>query len=329
MAKRSRRALRSEPPADRAGSAANRVPTTPAGSRTTRRAHPRRAPEPSAFDRYRAPLIGALTVVGVLVIGYFFLFGQGSANAAYDCLTELTPAPAETLTPTPSLLPTSTATGSPSAAASAAASASATPSTSAAPSVGPSATPGASASEQPSPSASPSPSAEPTPRLGFTTAILGRTHVAEGSTITYGFCPPDSGNHYNQPPLGPVPAKVYGPQAELPPGEWVHNLEHGYVVLLYACPSGTPGTGDCISADEYALLQTFFDQAPDSGISACPNKIVVARFDTMKTKFAELAWGRAFLFDQFDLDTANTFVQQWMDHAAVPERFTCDGMSPQ
>jgi hypothetical protein len=298
VAKRSRRAVRSQPPGNRtdqtADQTADRLPTAAPGTRSARRAHPRRAPEPSAFDRYRAPLIGGVAIIGLLVIGYFFFFGQGTANAAYNCLTQLTPAPAETLPASPAATPAPTQ-----------------------------------ASSSSSPAASASPSAEPTPRLGFTTAILGRTHVAEGSTITYGFCPPDSGNHYNDPPLGPVPAKVYGPASELPPGEWVHNLEHGYVVLLYRCPSGTPGTGDCISADEYAQLQSFWGQAPDSGVAACPNKVVVARFDSMTTRFAELAWGRALLFDNFSLDTANTFVQQWMDHDAVPERFTCDGMSPQ
>ena len=127
--------------------------------------------------------------------------------------------------------------------------------------------------------------------------------------------------------MGPVPAGVYGPQSQLPPGEWVHNLEHGYVVVAYRCPSGTPGTGDCISADEYAQLQAFHNQAPDSGIAACPNKTVVVRFDAMTTKFAELAWGRAYLNNQFDLNTAETFVQQWMNGSAAPENTLCDNMS--
>jgi hypothetical protein len=314
VAKRSRRAVRPGTTTRSPSSGAAPVPTDPASSRTSRRARPRGVAEPTTFERFRTPIVAGVAAIGLLVIGYFFFFAQGSASAAYNCLTELTPAPAETLTPAPSFVATPSPAASPTMAASAS------------PSAAPSATEQASPSPAASPTALPSPTPLPTPRLGFATAILGRDHVATGSTITYGFCPPDSGNHYNEPPLGPVPAKVYGPEKELPPGEWVHNLEHGYIVLLYRCPSGTPGSGDCISADEYSQLQAFFNQAPDSGVPACPNKVVVARFDSMDTSFAELAWGRAFLFDQFDLDTANTFLQQWMDHPAVPERYLCDGM---
>ena len=47
----------------------------------------------------------------------------------------------------------------------------------------------------------------PTLRLGFPTKDLGRTHVANGSTITYEFCPPTSGNHYAQ--IGQAPRLVF------------------------------------------------------------------------------------------------------------------------
>ena len=66
-------------------------------------------------------------------------------------------------------------------------------------------------------------------------------------------------------------------------------------------------------------MQAFFDQAPDSGNASCPTKVVVARFDQMETPFALLAWGRALLLDEFDIDTALTFAEQWTDHDAVPE----------
>ena len=61
-------------------------------------------------------------------------------------------------------------------------------------------------------------------------------------------------------------------------------------------------------------MQAFYDQAPDSGTAACPTKVVVARFDQMEKPFALLAWGRALLLDEFDLDTALTFAQQWTNH---------------
>jgi hypothetical protein len=72
-------------------------------------------------------------------------------------------------------------------------------------------------------------------------------------------------------------------------------------------------------------MQAFFYQAPTSINPSCPNKVVVARFDSMDTRFALLAWGRAYLANEFDLDTALLFAQQWQDHEAVPERGLCAG----
>jgi hypothetical protein len=81
------------------------------------------------------------------------------------------------------------------------------------------------------------------------------------------------------------------------------------------------GQGDCITQDEFNQLQQWFDQTPAQ--PTCAKQAIVARFDDMDTRFALLAWGRAYLINDFDLDTALTFAQQWMDHEAVPEAPTC------
>jgi hypothetical protein len=137
---------------------------------------------------------------------------------------------------------------------------------------------------------------------GFVTPQQGRTHVPVGTTINYGFCPPTSGNHYFSPPRGPIPPAVYGPSTEQPPGGWVHNLEHGYVVLAYRCPSGVLGQGDCATQDEMSSMQQWFNAAPIDPTCGT-RKVLVARFDSMKTRFGVLAWNRAFLVD--DLGSAN------------------------
>lgn len=150
--------------------------------------------------------------------------------------------------------------------------------------------------------------------------MLGRDHfVNAGQTIEYGFCPPTSGAHYNiGGGVGPIRAAVYPNSAEQPPGGWVHNLEHGWVVQLYSCTNGCP------SSDEMTQMQTWFDQAPAVDPSQrCDKEVIVARFDSMTTRFAEVAWGRALLSDEFNLDTARTFAQQWMDHGTEPEAAIC------
>jgi hypothetical protein len=111
---------------------------------------------------------------------------------------------------------------------------------------------------------------------------------------------------------------VYPNNAEQPPGGWVHNLEHGWVVLLYSCKNGCP------SADEMAQMQQWFDQAPTPDPSqGCDKEAIVARFDSMTTRFAVVAWGRELMMDEFNLDTAKTFAQQWTDAGTEPEKTIC------
>ncbi len=328
MAKKSRRPVRGAPTYT-ATTPSGEPSTSAVGGRTTRRT--RRTRQPSFYERYRTWILVAVGGLGVLIVGYL-LFAGGTA-AAYTCGSQLTPGPVESLTPQPSILATPTpatsespaptetpaATGTPGSSAPAA---SESPAPSATPAPSEAASPAPSASVAATPSAEPTPGPAPTPRLGFTTEILGRTHVPVGTVVNYAFCPPTSGNHYNQ-PAAPIPARVYPPSDSKPPEYWIHNLEHGYVVAAYRCPSGVIGQGDCISAEEMAQMQAFFDQAPDSGVAACPKKVVVVRFDSMDTDFAMLAWGRALLTNDFDIDTALTFTEQWMDHDAVPEKGLC------
>ena len=100
----------------------------------------------------------------------------------------------------------------------------------------------------------------------------------------------------------------------------MHNLEHGSIVVLYRCPSGTLGSGDCATVDDMAQMQQWFDTAPV--VNDCPKQAIVARFDEMSTPFAVLAWNRAMLLDEFDLALASAFAQQWTDVTA-PEHRHC------
>jgi hypothetical protein len=72
----------------------------------------------------------------------------------------------------------------------------------------------------------------------------GQQHVAEGSPIQYKSVPPTSGPHY------PAPKDWGVFDQAVVPGYWVHNLEHGGVVLLYNCPSGCP---DVVSVGQDAF----------------------------------------------------------------------------
>ena len=157
--------------------------------------------------------------------------------------------------------------------------------------------------------------------LGFATSDMGNTHVPFGSSITYATCPPTSGNHYFPDQRVPIPARAYPANEERPPGGWVHNLEHGWVALLYRCPGGEIGGPDCVTAAEMATIQEWFAGQPDIG--TCGKQALAARFDSMSTKFALVAWDRALLVDTVDLAQAETFAEQWTDNPVLPEARVC------
>lgn len=281
-------------------------PTRPARrtTRATRRVEPRRG----FADRYRGVLLGILALVGVGIIGFVFL--QSTGAAAYSCATLMTPGPGESVpTPTPSFRPTPTgdASGSPSA------SGEASPSASASASGSPDASAG--------PSASPSPSAGATQRLGFQAADLGSLHVSPGSPLDYAYCPPTSGDHYNAVGQGPIRREFYGAGSERTPGGWLHNLEHGWVVLAYR-----GGEGQAPSEEVMTQMRTFFESAPPSDLAGpcqSPNKVIALRFDEMDTPFAMLSWDRALMMDTFDPEQALAFYEQWVDDEALGERGLC------
>jgi hypothetical protein len=155
---------------------------------------------------------------------------------------------------------------------------------------------------------------------GFATTNLGMMHIRPPQAPTYGFCPPTSGEHYSAAGLGPIRPAAYGPHERPSPGGWVHNLEHGYVVALYRCPS----PAHCPADDELLLLERFFDEVPSPARAPhCDSKVIVAPFDTMPTRFALVAWDRALLTDEFDLAEALAFAERWLDHEGVPERGLC------
>jgi hypothetical protein len=290
VAKRARSRVTREP-----GSA----PSPDRAARPRRRTYSRR--EEGLLDRYRTPLIAGVAVVGLLIVGLMF-FG-GATRAAYDCHDLLTPGPVEQdptpRPPTPSPSPTTEPS--------------------------PDASPSPAQTADPTPSPSPAP--DPTARLGFPTTDLGRLHVATGQPVSYSYCPPASGPHYNsgQPNPAPLPPGVYPPAQERAPGYWIHNLEHGYIIVLYRCPSGQLDQGDCISRAELTALEQYYEQAPDPPHSTCPNKVMIARFDSMTTRFALIAWDRVLLVDEFDMDQAMTFAEQWMEYDPIvlPERTAC------
>ncbi len=138
--------------------------------------------------------------------------------------------------------------------------------------------------------------------LGQVQPDQGNGHIQPGDKVTYPVCPPASGKHVNKVGFGPLEPKVYGPEDQSLPNGWIHNLEHGGLVLLYSCDKG---------ACDPASIQALRDTAagfPNSAICDLPAGTVgpvVARFEQMPTRYAALVWDRALYLDT--LDTAKVY----------------------
>ncbi len=168
----------------------------------------------------------------------------------------------------------------------------------------------------PDPTASPLAGSSPQP--GYPQPDMGQGHVANGTQITYTYCPPASGKHFNGTQTGPISSRVYGPDDNVIPQGWIHNLEHGALVVLYR--GDGPGATDA----GQAAMKAFFASYPPSpvcgfqpGTSIGP---VFARFDDMTTPFTALVWGRVLPLETLDTEAILQFDQTYGERTN-PEQF--------
>jgi hypothetical protein len=123
----------------------------------------------------------------------------------------------------------------------------------------------------------------------------GTSHVPEGSDLSWDHDPPHSGPHY------PSWAE-WGEWAEVVPrGKWVHNLEHGGIVLLHNCPSPCDA--------EIAVLREALSLQPDARI------LLTADPEIDPPRFAAVAWRWVLETDAPELAALLCFIDQHEGHA--------------
>jgi hypothetical protein len=159
--------------------------------------------------------------------------------------------------------------------------------------------------------ATPTPRPSATARLGYPQEDMGRSHVPVGTKVKYLYCPPASGNHYAAAPQGPVQARVYGPNEKAIPEGWVHNLEHGGLVLVYNCSSSTGGDG-CSDTAQTAMKQLFSSWPLSPICQLQPGVVgpVIARFDDMAYPYAALLWDQILPLQTLDAQQILAFFAQ-------------------
>jgi hypothetical protein len=155
---------------------------------------------------------------------------------------------------------------------------------------------------------SPTPTVSPgsSIRLGFAEEDMGNSHVVSRPQ-RYLYCPPASGNHLNISGQGPIVPRVFKPGDNVGPPNWVHNLEHGALVVLYRPDS--PGA----TAEGLAAFRQFFDNFPASPICKLPPgqlSPVIAPFTDMPHPYALLVWDRVLYLDAWDPGLAIRFYNE-------------------
>jgi Protein of unknown function (DUF3105) len=143
-------------------------------------------------------------------------------------------------------------------------------------------------------------------------------HVAQPlSPSAYNSSPPSSGPHCSV--WGRY--ATYSGGAPLPACNFVHNLEHGAIVLLYNCPDGCE--------DDVAQLEAAIDAVgPDPDCTPQGVKrIVLTPYADMEPKIAAAAWGFTFTADCLDDEASTALLDfmktHWGTRGDAPEPTVC------
>lgn len=141
------------------------------------------------------------------------------------------------------------------------------------------------------------------PGVEITIPDEGNEHVPVGQQVTYVANPPASGSHWSQGGVAPAPAGFYETTVE--EEQWVHNLEHGHIVILYDC-------GGACSAQLLADLQDLFDAAPPSPIFGT-TKLVIAPYDGLPFLLMAIAWDTQLSLAAYDETALLDFYTRHLD----------------
>ncbi|OGL36601.1 hypothetical protein A3A68_02130 [Candidatus Saccharibacteria bacterium RIFCSPLOWO2_01_FULL_48_13] len=132
------------------------------------------------------------------------------------------------------------------------------------------------------------------PTLGSEHADQGVKHVADITQFKYNSNPPSSGDHYQSPSL----KGFY--EEELPDGNLIHNLEHGYVWVAYR-PD--------LPADQVQKLKGLFSE-PFSDPKFIPSKAIVTKRPNNPAPISIVSWRWTMNLDNYDEEELTLFYRQ-------------------
>ena len=143
--------------------------------------------------------------------------------------------------------------------------------------------------------------------------IVDALHVPIGTPITWASNPPTSGDHF------PIWAKWDRTYDDLARGAWLHNAEHGGIVLAYRCDAG------CETA--ITLLADIARTLPDDPHCESPVRhraLVVADPELPDDNtIAAIVWGSYYIAECVDADALREFAVTYGGRAS--ENSCADG----
>ena len=146
--------------------------------------------------------------------------------------------------------------------------------------------------------------------IGTPVADEGRNHIDPSTTATYKFYPPASGPHYAAQGIAPVSWQTVGTLVE---GQYIHNLEHGGIAILYDCSSGT----DCTTLKNQ--LQTYVQNLVPAEPQFGEYKMVMTPYSHgMQKKIALVAWDYIEFLDGYDQKAITQFYENHVDKGPEP-----------
>jgi hypothetical protein len=131
----------------------------------------------------------------------------------------------------------------------------------------------------------------------------GADHVPTGTPVGYDAGPPASGPHW------PNPAEpgFYDVDQAVAAEQWVHNLEHGYIVILYDCGGSCP-------AELLDDLRELASTAPASEVFGFA-KLVITPYPNLPPPalITAVAWDVQLHLDEFDRAALLEFYRRYLD----------------
>ncbi len=141
-------------------------------------------------------------------------------------------------------------------------------------------------------------------------------HLPICTPITYATNPPSGGNHW------PIWASYTQYTTPIPREMYVHDLEHGAIVLTYKCATSCP--------DVVAALTMVFDSEVDPiclGMGSGPiARMVLTPDPLLPTPIAAAAWGATYTATCIDPPSLQQFANEHYGHGR--EDFCTDGWDP-